>query len=161
MASRGKTSKSPESADRVAVLVVDDDADICVAVEMLLDYEGFEVWTANNGKQALQRIEKEAESGRSPGVVLTDVKMPEMDGITLLERIRERPGPPPVIMISGHGDITTAVEAVKAGAVDFLEKPLEQNRVLVSLNQALRQNRLEQENSGLRRQLSERWQIVG
>ena len=150
-----------DAEPRLIVLVVDDDADICVAVEMLLDYEGYEVWTAHNGKQALARMEQGADQGARPCAVLTDVKMPDMDGITLLHCIASMEDAPPVIMISGHADIGTAVEAVKAGATDFLEKPLDQGRLLVSLNNALRRERLEQENSGLRRQLSEPWRLIG
>ncbi len=147
--------------DRVTVLVVDDDPDICVALEMLLTYEGYRVWTAGTGKQAIARLDKESEAGRRAEIVLTDVKMPDTDGLTLLESLRGRNDPPPVIMISGHGDITTAVEAIRCGASDFLEKPLDQNRVLVSLQNALRQTRLAKENTGLRRQLSGRWELVG
>ncbi len=150
---RGKTATT--------VLVVDDDPDICVALEMLLRYEGFEVWTAQNGKQALARMDREEAAGRRAHLLVSDVKMPEMDGLTLLERVRERPDPPPVVMISGHGDVATAVDAVRRGALDFLEKPLDQNRVLVGLRNALRQTRLARENTVLRRALSERWELVG
>jgi two-component system nitrogen regulation response regulator NtrX len=150
-----------ETDERVRVLVVDDDPDICVALEMILQYEGFEVWTAKNGKQALARLESEEAAGRSPSLILTDVKMPDMDGLSLLDSVAARADAPPVVMISGHGDITTAVEAVKRGAVDFLEKPLDQNRLLVSLRNALRHTRLAKENTGLRRQLSDRWELVG
>ena len=143
------------------VLVVDDDPDIRVALEMTLQYEGFEVWTAATGKQALQRLDHEAQKGRRANLVLSDVKMPEMDGLSLLAALRERPDPPAVVMVSGHGDVATAVEAVKKGALDFLEKPLDQNRVLVCLRNALRQEQLAQENTGLRRQLSGRWELVG
>jgi len=149
------------AAKEITVLVVDDDTDICVALEMILRYEGFEVWTANNGKSALARLAKEAESGSRPDLILTDVKMPDMDGLTLLDHVIELRDAPPVIMISGHGDITTAVDAVRRGAADFLEKPLDQNRVLTSLRNALRRDRLAQENTGLRRQLSDRWELVG
>ncbi len=152
------SDNKPQAA---TVLVVDDDSDICVALEMLLSYEGYEVWTAGNGRQAIARLNKEKEAGRSAALVLTDVKMPDMDGLTLLEHLMNREDPPSVVMISGHGDITTAVEAVRRGAVDFLEKPLDQNRVLVSLQNALRQTRLALENTGLRRQLSDRWELVG
>ncbi len=152
------TDSKPQAT---TVLVVDDDSDICVALEMLLTYEGYQVWTAGSGRQALARLDKEKEAGRSPALVLTDVKMPDMDGLTLLEHLVSREDPPSVVMISGHGDITTAVEAVRRGAVDFLEKPLDQNRLLVSLQNALRQTRLAQENTGLRRQLSDRWELVG
>ncbi len=158
---RTKDEKEDGGAPKTTVLVVDDDADICVALEMLLNYEGFEVWTASNGRKALVRLDHEEGGGRRADVILTDVKMPDMDGIGLLEEIRQRPDPPPVIMISGHGDVATAVDAVKRGAADFLEKPLDQNRVLVSLRNALRGERLSQENTGLRRQLSDRWELVG
>ena len=142
------------------VLVVDDDPDICAALEMLLRYEGYEVWTAPSGKQALARIEREAPARRAD-LVITDVKMPDMDGLSLLERVRQRPDPPAVVMISGHADVATAVDAVRRGALDFLEKPLDQNRVLVALQNALRQTRLVRENSGLRRALTDRWELVG
>ena len=147
--------------DSPIVLVVDDDADICVALEMILRYEGYEVWTAKSAKLALARIDMEAGKDRHPAAVFSDVKMPEMDGLQFLEELQKEEEPPPVVMISGHGDITTAVEAVKLGAVDFLEKPLDQNRVLVSLRNALRAGRLERENTGLRRQLAGRWELIG
>ena len=124
------------------VMVVDDDPDICVALEMLLRYEGFEVWTAQSGRQALARLEKEQAAGSKAEVVLTDVKMPDMDGLALLEKVRERAEAPAVVMISGHGDVATAVDAVRRGALDFLDKPLDQNRVLVALQNALRQTKL-------------------
>jgi len=143
------------------VLVVDDDPDICVALEMILRYEGFDVWTATNGRTALTRLGAEEAAGRVPDLVLSDVKMPELDGLELLSRIREAPDPPPVVMVSGHADVALAVDAVKRGAADFLEKPLDQNRVLVCIRNTLRQERLAAENTGLRRQLSKRWELVG
>jgi two-component system nitrogen regulation response regulator NtrX len=152
-------SERPKAA--TTVLVVDDDPDICQALEMILRYEGFEVWTAANGRQALTRLEKEQALGRRAELILTDVKMPDMDGLALLEKVREQAEPPAVVMISGHGDVATAVDAVRRGALDFLEKPLDQNRVLVALQNALRQTRLAKENRGLRRALSERWELLG
>ncbi len=154
-------SESERVKSATTVLVVDDDPDICQALEMILRYEGFEVWTAQNGRQALARLEKEQALGRRAELVLTDVKMPDMDGLALLERVREQAEPPAVVMISGHGDVATAVDAVRRGALDFLEKPLDQNRVLVALQNALRQTRLAKENRGLRRALSERWELLG
>src|SRR6188768_2227679 len=132
----------------VTVLVVDDDADIRVALEMSLTYEGYAVWTAANGRQALLRLKKEALEGRAPDVLLCDVKMPDMDGLELLGEVQELEDAPPVVMISGHADVPTAVDAVRRGAVDFLEKPLDQIRVLVSLRGALRQKQLTAENTG-------------
>ncbi len=154
-------SPAGSAPSATTVLVVDDDPDICVALEMLLRYEGFEVWTAPSARHALARLEREEEQGRRAALVVSDVKMPDMDGLALLARLRERPDPPAVVMISGHADVATAVEAVKRGAVDFLEKPLDQNRVLVALQNALRHTALAKENVVLRRALSERWELVG
>ncbi|MCK6448210.1 MAG: sigma-54 dependent transcriptional regulator [Planctomycetes bacterium] len=148
-------------AERVTVLVIDDEGDVRAALELILQYEGYDVWTARGGEEALARLASEEKHGRSAAVVLCDVKMPRMDGLETLERLLQRPAPPAVIMISGHGDIQTAVEAVKKGATDFLEKPLEQNRVLVSISNALREKRLAAENRQLKRKISERWELVG
>jgi len=159
--SQAAGARADGSEGRTRVLVVDDDGDIRVALEMLLKYEGFEVWTSKDGREALARMKREREDGRTPSLVLTDVKMPNMDGLELLEAIREQPDPPPVVMVSGHADVEMAVDAVRRGAQDFLEKPLDQNRVLVALRNALRQGDLARENSGLRRRLSERYPLVG
>jgi two-component system, NtrC family, nitrogen regulation response regulator NtrX len=149
------------SAARAAVLVVDDDGDIRMSLEMMLQYEGFEVWTARDGQEALARIEREEQAGRGPDLVLCDVKMPKLDGIGVLDALAGRARRPAVIMISGHGDVATAVDALKRGAVDFLEKPLERNRVVVSIKSALRERKLEAENTRLRSRLAERWQLLG
>ena len=152
---------SDSQAERTTVLAVDDDGDIRMALEMMLQYEGFDVWTAKDGREALARIEREASDGNHAAVVLTDVKMPKLDGIGLLEAVMQFPRRPAVIMVSGHGDVGTAVEALRLGAVDFIEKPLDQNRVIVSIRNALREQRLETENTGLRSQLSDSWKLVG
>ncbi|MFT7663106.1 MAG: two-component system nitrogen regulation response regulator NtrX, partial [Planctomycetota bacterium] len=143
------------------ILVVDDDGDIRVALEMLLQYEGFDVWTARDGNEALKRLEKEREDGRAPVLILTDVKMPGLDGMGLLEELQKRAVGLPVVMISGHADVAMAVDAVRRGAVDILEKPLDQNRVLISIRSALRQGQLKLENTGLRKQLSEQFELCG
>ncbi len=150
-----------QSDTRTAILVVDDDGDIRTALEMLLSYEGYEVWTARGGEEALARLAREAEQGRAPGVVLTDVKMPGLDGVELLGAIREGDDPPPVVMISGHADVATAVDAMQRGAANFLEKPLEENRVLVTIRAAMRERELTAENAVLRKQLGGRWELVG
>ncbi|MFN0243868.1 MAG: sigma-54-dependent transcriptional regulator [Planctomycetota bacterium] len=146
---------------RTAILVVDDDADIRLALEMLLTYEHFEVWTAKDGEEALKRLDVEGAKGRRPGLVLTDLKMPGLDGAGLLDKILARPAPPPVAILSGHGDVATAVDLVRRGAVNFLEKPVDENRVLVTIRTALRESKLSAENSKLRQKLSERWELVG
>ena len=154
-------AERPSGERRVAILIVDDDGDIRLALEMTLSYQGFEVWTAKDGEEALKRLDSEAQKGRRPGVVMTDLKMPRLDGMGLLEKILERPDPPPVVMISGHGDVATAVEAVKRGAANFLEKPLDENRVLVTIKAALREEKLEAENQRLRKKLNETYELIG
>ena len=143
---------------RKTVLVVDDDGDIRETLEMTLRYEGFDVWTARNGKEALARL---AAEDAAPAVILTDLKMPDVDGLELLDRVMEMPDPPPVVLISGHGDVPVAVDAMQRGAANFLEKPLEQHRVIVTLNKALRERDLVVENKGLRRKLSAGFELVG
>ena len=136
-----------DKASKTPILVVDDDGDIRLALEMLLQYEGYEVWTARDGVQALARMKSELEgTGRRPGLVLTDLKMPELDGLGLLAKIGELESPPPVILISGHADVAVAVEAMQKGAANFLEKPLVDNRVLVTIEGALLSARLTREN---------------
>jgi DNA-binding NtrC family response regulator len=150
------------------VLVVDDDRAVCQALELTLTYHGYEVWVAHDGEAALARLERERAAGREPSAILTDVKMPKLDGIALVERLQEHRLRPAVVVISGHGDIPTAVEAVKKGAADFLEKPIEENRLLLALSNAIKARALELENAGLTRQVGalkkqalETWQWVG
>ncbi len=138
------------------VLVVDDDAGIRDALRMILEYEGYEVLTSPDGKSALADL----DANRIDAVLL-DIKMPGMDGMEILDRIVAREGAPPVLMISGHGDIATAVEATRRGAVDFLEKPPQRERILVSIKNALSRNRLRAENERLRRRLEEDSVLVG
>ncbi|HEY6928323.1 MAG TPA: sigma-54 dependent transcriptional regulator [Thermoanaerobaculia bacterium] len=138
------------------VLIVDDDAGIRDALRMILEYEGYEVAVAADGKAGLAEIETGA-----PDAVLLDIKMPGMDGFEVLDRIAAREGAPPVLMISGHGDIATAVEATRRGAVDFLEKPPQRERILVSVRNALSRNTLAAENERLRKRLDEESVLVG
>jgi two-component system nitrogen regulation response regulator NtrX len=155
-------AKETTGEDKTIILVVDDDGDIRIALEMLLTYEGFDVWTAKNGEEALARLDQAiAGDGPRPDLVLTDLKMPGLDGIELLGAIAERDAAPPVVLISGHGDVATAVDAMNHGARNFLEKPLDESRVLITLRGVLREDRLRQENTGLKQQLFDRWELVG
>ncbi len=114
------------------VLVVDDEAEIRASVRGVLADEGLRVLEAEDGRQALAVIEHE-----HPELVLLDIWMPEMDGIQLLERLRAVPSSPEVVMISGHGNIETAVKATKLGAFDFIEKPFSLEGLLRVVNRAL------------------------
>jgi two-component system nitrogen regulation response regulator NtrX len=122
------------------VLVVDDEASIRESLRMILEFEGYRVEEASGGRDALVRVGKQ-----TPDAVLLDIKMPEMDGLDVLSAFRERGYDMPVVIITGHGDVSTAVEATRRGAYDFFEKPLERDRVLVSLRNAVESYRLQQE----------------
>jgi two-component system nitrogen regulation response regulator NtrX len=129
---------------RASVLVVDDEAAIRDSLRMILEYEGYRVEEARSGSDALVRV-----ADHAPDAVLLDIKMPEMDGLELLRAFRERGYDMPVLMISGHADVATAALATRLGAYDFFEKPLQRERVLVSLRNAVDSSRLEAENRSL------------
>jgi DNA-binding NtrC family response regulator len=129
------------------ILVVDDEPAICQLVRDILVDEGYDVTIAENGEQA-----RLARRQRRPDLVLLDIWMPDVDGITLLrEWSMERDQNIPVIMISGHGTVETAVEATRLGAYDFIEKPLSIAKLSLAVRHALEVRRLQQENIDLRR----------
>ena len=141
---------------KVRILVVDDETAIRDSLKMTLEYEGYEFIGAATGQEGLTIAERE-----SPDLVLLDVKMPGMDGLEVLDRLRAVNDSIPVIVVSGHGTISTAVEATKKGAFDFIEKPFASERVLVSLRNALDQRRLKDENRSLKKVVELRHQMVG
>jgi two-component system, NtrC family, nitrogen regulation response regulator NtrX len=138
------------------ILVVDDEEGIRHVLKQVLEYEGHEVRTAGGGGEALTLYE-----GFSPELTFLDVKMARMDGLEVLGRIRETDPGAVVVMISGHGSIETAVEATRRGAFDFLEKPLDTDRILVTIRNALQQRGLHEEVSRLRDEVESRYEIVG
>ena len=123
---------------------------------MTLEYEGYEVVGAATGQEGLTLAEREG-----PDLVLLDVKMPGMDGLEVLDRLRTMNESLPVVVISGHGTISTAVEATKKGAFDFIEKPFASDRVLVVLRNALDQRQLRDENRSLKKAVEVRHQMIG
>jgi two-component system nitrogen regulation response regulator NtrX len=141
---------------RARILVVDDEAEIRRSVRMILEYDGYDVLEASSGPEGVALAEKE-----SPDLVFLDVKMPGMDGLEALQRIRAVNDALPVVIISGHGTVSTAVEATKAGAFDFIEKPLASERVLLTIRNALDQTRLADENRSLKRAVEVRHQMIG
>jgi two-component system nitrogen regulation response regulator NtrX len=140
------------------VLIVDDRQAVREELAFALDYEGYRTEEIPDGRAALERVAR----GDVDAVIL-DVKMPGLDGLQVLERLRAAPETAelPVIMISGHGDIETAVLAVRKGAHDFLTKPLDSDRVMVSVRNALRLGALAGENAALRRELAAEHAILG
>ncbi|MEO1086377.1 MAG: sigma-54 dependent transcriptional regulator, partial [Acidobacteriota bacterium] len=142
-----------EKKNQANVLVVDDEASIRESLRMILEFEGYKVDEATSGSAALTRVAEGA-----PDAVVLDVKMPGMDGLDTLTAFRERGYSMPVLMISGHGDVETAVEATRRGAFDFFEKPLHRDRVLLGLRNAIDGYRLKTENRVLRHEPDE---IIG
>src|SRR2546422_5670958 len=138
------------------ILVIDDEVAIRDSLRMMLEYEGYDFVGAATGQEGLALAEREA-----PDLVLLDVKMPGMDGLEVLDRLRAMNETLPVIVVSGHGTISTAVEATKKGAFDFIEKPFASERVLVSLRNALDHRLLRDENRTLKKAVEVRHQMVG
>ena len=132
------------------VLVVDDEASIRRTLREILEYEDLGVEEAEDGEEALQKVRE----GRYD-VVLLDIKMPRRDGMEVLEILSEEMPELPVVMISGHADIKTAVDATKMGAFDFIEKPPDLNRLLLTLRNALDRGQLATENRRMRQTLVE------
>ena len=113
------------------VLVIDDERAIRYSLKEILEMEGYEVETAENGQEGLEKAEKEKYDA-----IFCDIKMPVMDGVEMLSKAVEEGIETPVIMVSGHADITTAVDCIKKGAFDFIEKPLDLNRILITIKNA-------------------------
>ena len=139
-----------------SVLIVDDEASIRKSLSGILEDEGFNVISSSNGYEALKLIESEA-----PDIVLLDIWMQGMDGMETLKEIKKDSPFLPVIMISGHGNIETAVKATKMGAFDLIEKPLSIDKVILAINNALNYRRLEEENQYLRKKTIEKHSITG
>ena len=132
------------------LLIIDDERGIRNTLREILADEGHEVEVAENGKQGLEMAQAKAYD-----LIFSDIKMPEMDGLEVLKALKEgeEPVETPVVMISGHGDVETAVQALKAGAYDFLLKPLDLNRILITTKNALESKNLKQETKQLRRKV--------
>jgi two-component system nitrogen regulation response regulator NtrX len=138
------------------VLIIDDERNIRRTFAMVLTAEGFTVDVAESGEDGLERCQAER-----PDVAVIDVRLPGMDGIEVLRRLREHDTELPVIMISGHGTIATAVEATRHGAFDFIEKPLSKERLLVAIRNALDRRDLGREVRALRDKVKRRALMVG
>lgn len=130
------------------ILIVDDERSIRNTLKEILEFEKFTVDTAEDGPSGLKKITE-----NNYDVVLCDIKMPVMDGMEVLQKVREAGVDTPIVMISGHGNIETAVEAIKMGAYDFVEKPLDLNRTLVTLRNALDRSSLAAETKTLRKKI--------
>ncbi|MBC7904560.1 MAG: sigma-54-dependent Fis family transcriptional regulator [Gemmatimonadaceae bacterium] len=138
------------------ILIIDDEKAIRKTLGEILSYEGYKLEEAADGEEALKRFKEKAYD-----VVLCDIKMPKMDGMEFLERARESNPDVPIIMISGHGTIETAVEAVKKGAYDYISKPPDLNRLLITIRNAMDKTSLVTETKVLKRKVSKVQEMIG
>jgi two-component system nitrogen regulation response regulator NtrX len=138
------------------ILIIDDEASIRSSLQGILEDEGFAVKAVETGEAGL-----EALKSQNFDLVLLDIWLPEMSGLEVLEKVKAGEENPKIVMISGHGTIETAVKATKLGAFDFLEKPLSLEKVLLTLENALRQKRLEEENVQLREKVKIKYPLIG
>lgn len=138
------------------ILIIDDERAIRNTLAEILEHEGYKTEMAEDGEKGLELFKKNAYD-----VVLCDIKMPRMDGIEFLEKSGAAVGEVPVIMISGHGNIDTAVEAVKKGAFDYLSKPPDLNRLLITIRNATDKSKLVTETKVLKRKITKTQEIIG
>lgn len=139
-----------------SILIIDDERAIRNTLSEILQHEGYKIDVAENGEEGYEKFKK-----NSYDVVLCDIKMPKMDGIEFLEKSREVNPDVPLIMISGHGNIETAVEAVKKGAYDYISKPPDLNRLLITIRNATDKTTLVAETKTLKRKISKVQEIIG
>ena len=138
------------------ILIIDDEKAIRKTLSEILSYEGYKIEEAGDGEEGLKRFRE-----KSYDVVLCDIKMPKLDGIEFLDKARESNPDVPVIMISGHGTIETAVEAVKKGAYDYISKPPDLNRLLITIRNAMDKTNLVAEAKVLKRKVSKVEEMIG
>jgi len=138
------------------LLIIDDEKSIRKTLREILEYEKYQVDEASDGAEGIAMVQKEKYD-----IVLCDIKMPKMDGIEVLDKIMQLSSDIPVVMISGHGNIETAVEAVKKGAFDFIAKPLDLNRLLVTIRNAMDKSTLVTETKVLKKKVSKTFDMVG
>ncbi|MBY0494587.1 MAG: sigma-54 dependent transcriptional regulator [Cyanobacteria bacterium] len=138
------------------VLVIDDESAIRDSFRMILEYEGYDVSLAATGEEGVKLLERE-----TPDLVFLDIKMPGMDGFEVLQKVHHLVESIPFVVISGHEETAGAVKAIKLGAFDFINKPIEQDRVLLTVRNAVDTRRLKTENKSYRRDAEKKYQIVG
>ncbi|MBR3527854.1 MAG: sigma-54-dependent Fis family transcriptional regulator [Bacteroidales bacterium] len=138
------------------ILVIDDDRPIRNTLKEILEFEGHTISTAEDGKQGLEMAQNDAYDA-----IFCDIKMPNMDGLEVLAALADSDNETPIIMISGHGDIDTAMDCIKKGAYDFIQKPLDLNRILITLKNATDKSTLVKETKILKKKVDSRYEIIG
>src|SRR5947199_924173 len=139
-----------------AILIIDDEKSIRKTLTEILSYEGYKVDEAGDGEEGLKKFKE-----KTYDLVLCDIKMPKLDGIEFLEKAKQINADVPIIVISGHGNIETAVEAVKKGAFDYISKPPDLNRMLITIRNAKDKTNLVKEAKVLKRRVSKVQEMIG
>ena len=139
-----------------SICIVDDEPAILNTLSSILEDEGYQISVAKSGTEVLKFVRSDP-----PDLIILDIWMPELDGLETLKRLRQQHPALLVIMMSGHGSIETAIKATKLGAYDYLEKPLDLEKVMILVRNALHQRKLEEENLNLRIQVERRFELVG
>jgi two-component system, NtrC family, nitrogen regulation response regulator NtrX len=139
------------------ILIIDDERAIRNTLSEILGFEGYTISEATDGQEAIKKISE----GNHYDCILCDIKMPKADGIEVLEKARELTPDTPFIVISGHGNIDTAVEAVKKGAFDYISKPPDLNRLLITVRNAMERKTLVTETKSLKKKISKGYEIIG
>jgi DNA-binding NtrC family response regulator len=152
----GKNSITESVKPMSHILIIDDEKAIRKTLGEILAYEGYKIDDAENGDEGLRKIKEKVYD-----VVLCDIKMPKVDGLEFLEKAKEINPDVPIIMISGHGTIETAVEAVKKGAFDYVAKPPDLNRLLITIRNAMDKQTLVTETKVLKRKVSKVQEMIG
>lgn len=138
------------------ILIIDDEKAIRKTLSEILSFEGYKIDEASDGEEGLKKFRQ-----KTYDVVLCDIKMPKLDGIEFLQKAAENNGDTPIIMISGHGNIETAVEAVKKGAYDYISKPPDLNRLLITIRNAMEKTNLVTEAKVLKRKVNRVQEMIG
>src|ERR1043165_7930709 len=139
-----------------SLLIIDDERSIRKTLSEILSFEGYKIEEAADGEEGLKKFRE-----KTFDVVLCDIKMPKVDGLDFLQKAVEINPDVPIIMISGHGTIETAVEAVKKGAYDFIQKPPDLNRLLITIRNAMERNNLVSEAKTLKRKAFKVQEMIG
>src|ERR1051325_5060089 len=138
------------------ILIIDDEKAIRKTLSEILSYEGYKIEEAGDGEEGLKKFKE-----KTYDVVLCDIKMPKVDGLDFLQKAVETNPYVPIIMISGHDNMEPAVEAVKKGAYDFIQKPPDLNRLLITIRNAMERNSLVNETKTLKRKVSKTQEMIG
>ena len=139
-----------------SILIIDDEKEICESIKMILDYEDYNVDYSTSTFQGLEKLFTNKFS-----CLLLDIQMPEMNGFEVLKKVKENNSSTPVIVISAHGSIENAIKATKLGAFDFIEKPIDRDKLLISVRNAVEQFNLLNENSEIKQSLKANTEILG